>query len=322
MAVLVEGISVVIKLEAVLREIGEFETFKSQFVPNETLCADSELIRVGFMVPDDVQAYCEELERNGLVYLQDGFATDLTVCDQVRGFQAPTNWAECGTVAWNRDETKKIKACRLVGSEIKQVVTPLGWVWEDSLSSSFGMVRDGEMGHSLRLVTSQDNMEEWRSPITDRPLFVGRAQLGRSSTLDERFSLAVIARWLAVLPVAAFAAIAVLFPLHIVLYQTLTGSGIVVPYPELPERLIGPAISSFTFIWIGSRIAPTQKFKAAIALLLIFLLFVGVSLYFAITGTEIGETTYFLQHGGFPLVGATLAAIFAMLVVRHDSRKD
>ena len=37
-------------------------------VPNQTLCADNELARVGFMTPEDVKNFVGALECAGLVY--------------------------------------------------------------------------------------------------------------------------------------------------------------------------------------------------------------------------------------------------------------
>ena len=73
MTVLVEGISVVVRASALDRYPGGWSAFKAA-VPNQTLCADGELIRVGFMHPADVQAYVSELEQLGLRYLVDGSA--------------------------------------------------------------------------------------------------------------------------------------------------------------------------------------------------------------------------------------------------------
>jgi hypothetical protein len=56
----------------------------------------------------------------------------------------------------------------------------------------------------------------------------------------ERKSKPNFLRWLAVLPGAMIAMFLSMFPLHLVLYQTLTGSGLIEPYPEMPERLLGP----------------------------------------------------------------------------------
>lgn len=77
MAVLAEAISVVVRADRLLAVYpGGWDAFVGS-VPNETLCADDELVRVGFMVPDDVRAYVAELERQGLIYLRGGEAQDL-----------------------------------------------------------------------------------------------------------------------------------------------------------------------------------------------------------------------------------------------------
>ncbi len=50
MAVLVEGLSVIIRADC-LQNFETWDAFK-EIVPNETMCADGELVRVGFMSPD------------------------------------------------------------------------------------------------------------------------------------------------------------------------------------------------------------------------------------------------------------------------------
>src|SRR5687768_12534111 len=132
MAVLAEGISVIIKADAALKVFGGWDKFK-RIVPNQTLCADNELIRVGFMHPDDVRDFCDQLAGRGLVYLKDGEACDFSVCDQQSGFMIPTTWAEFGTISWEGDPEMPVKACRLSGSNSNQLFVPPGWTWESSL---------------------------------------------------------------------------------------------------------------------------------------------------------------------------------------------
>jgi hypothetical protein len=53
MAVLIEAISVVIRADTLLKKFpGGWGAFKL-IVPNQTLCADNEIVRVGFMAPQD-----------------------------------------------------------------------------------------------------------------------------------------------------------------------------------------------------------------------------------------------------------------------------
>lgn len=93
-------------------------------------------------------------------------------------------------------------------------------------------------------------------------------------------------RWLAVLPAAVIAFPLALFPLRWVLYQTLTGSGIVEPYPEAPERLLTPLVGGIAFVWGGAWVAPVRKVLVAKVLCAIWVLFVVAILAMVIVGVE------------------------------------
>ncbi|MES0336979.1 MAG: hypothetical protein SFH39_11595 [Candidatus Magnetobacterium sp. LHC-1] len=56
-----------------------------RIVPNNTLCFDDDLIRVGFMSPQDVKAFVYQLEELGLTFLQGDKAIDFAVVDQLHG---------------------------------------------------------------------------------------------------------------------------------------------------------------------------------------------------------------------------------------------
>jgi hypothetical protein len=85
MAVLVEGISVVVRRNAIdLAFDGGWKAFVSS-VPNATLCIDDQLARVGFMDPKAVENYVKGLESRGLVFLQSEKCVDVAVVDQQRG---------------------------------------------------------------------------------------------------------------------------------------------------------------------------------------------------------------------------------------------
>ncbi len=61
MAVLVEAISVVVRIDAIRKKlIGGWSRFE-KLVPNPTLCSDGELARVGFLGPDETKAFIDEL---------------------------------------------------------------------------------------------------------------------------------------------------------------------------------------------------------------------------------------------------------------------
>lgn len=127
-----------------------------------------------------------------------------------------------------------------------------------------------------------------------------------------------IIRWFAVLPGSIVAMVLSHFPLHFVLYQTLTGSGIVEPYPESPERLLGPFVGALAFVWAGSRIAPNHKIETAVVLFGALLLLVGAALALGLTGARIGNAQLSVQLGGLPPAGAIIGAFIGLYLVRRE----
>ena len=98
MAVLVEGLSAIIRVHAIHERFpGGWKAFVSK-VPNQTLCSDNELARVGFMTPDDCKGFVDHLESVGIIFRQDGHTQDVVVADQMRGLTVPCDWAEFGQI--------------------------------------------------------------------------------------------------------------------------------------------------------------------------------------------------------------------------------
>ena len=92
MAVLVEAISVIVRRDAINRSYdGGWAGFLSH-VPNNTLCADHELARVGFTDPKTVEHFINDLRRHGPVFLSNGKSIDIAVLDQQRGPTEPCDW--------------------------------------------------------------------------------------------------------------------------------------------------------------------------------------------------------------------------------------
>jgi hypothetical protein len=179
LAVLAEAISVVIRCDRLLAVFGnDWNAFKA-IVPNQTLCADNELVRVGFMSPADVEGFVDTIQRRGLTYLVDGVAKDIVVVDQLRGPLARCDWIEFGHISLDGDPNKKVAACRLVGSSQSVVVMPEGWRFEQSLSVSFGFVPNEQVDKSLRFVRRQDGLDVYKNALTDREVFIGRTGRGK-----------------------------------------------------------------------------------------------------------------------------------------------
>ena len=140
MAVLIEAISVVIKAEVIEKRYpGGWSAFAAS-PPNQTLCSDGELTRTGFMNPSDVEAFIDSLGQYDILYQKEGSARDVVVVDQMRGLLLSCPWIEFGHVNLDEDPRQRVAACRLSGGKSDKIVTPEGWTFGRSLSSSYGFV--------------------------------------------------------------------------------------------------------------------------------------------------------------------------------------
>lgn len=131
MAVLVEALSVVIKATRIDEAYpGGWEAFAAE-APNDTLCSDGSVVRLGFMTPADVRACIRGLEARGLVHLTDGRAEDIVVVDQRTGPVDRCDWIQFGKMRGDRGD---VSVCRLAGTGDETFVTPANWTFENSLS--------------------------------------------------------------------------------------------------------------------------------------------------------------------------------------------
>jgi hypothetical protein len=172
MAVLVEATSVIILAESLLNKFpGGWEAFE-KIVPNRTMCADNEIVRVGFMTPQDVESFVKTLELNGLKFLRGNEAMDIAVADQRRGLTSKCSWLEFGHV--NLDGKNRVAACRMVDSQVSEIVTPLGWKFEGSLSSTYNFVPAEHLEKGMKYLRHENGLDVYLNPITGEEVYVGR----------------------------------------------------------------------------------------------------------------------------------------------------
>ena len=178
MAVLVEAISVVIRRRVIdERYPGGWDRFVDS-APNDSLCADAHLARLGFMQASDVEAFVVGLSAHGIHYQQNGVAQDLVVVDQQRGPLAKCDWIEFGRVSLTAGKNQQIGACRLVGDDGHVVATPDDWRFEGSLSQTFGFAPSGEAAKGLRFLRHEDGNDVYFSELTGKEVYVGRTSRG------------------------------------------------------------------------------------------------------------------------------------------------
>lgn len=174
MAVLVEAISVLIKRDVIeTRYPGGWEGFVAT-APNSTLCADTQLARVGFMVPADVEQFVAVLARSGIVYVNNGRAEDICVVDQTAGCMVPCDWLEVGQVDPEGNSTDRVTVARAIGSTENGFAAPDGWAFDGSLSQTFAFVPSGDESQSLRFLRHERGLDVYLHLVTGHEVYVGR----------------------------------------------------------------------------------------------------------------------------------------------------
>jgi len=151
MAVLVEGISVLVRKDSVRNRMTGGDARFRLLIPNSTFCEDDQLSRVGFLDPAEVGSFIDELKNVGLTFVEDGKCIDFVVCDQQRGPTVDCDWLEfChlpmegGKVgaAWLYEGERKVAGVHMQSASM-QLATPPGWTFKDSLSDKFQFVPEG-----------------------------------------------------------------------------------------------------------------------------------------------------------------------------------
>ena len=123
-------------------------------VPNNTLCYDFELARVGFMSQGDTSSFVDYLCACGLIWERDGQAADMAVVNQVeeRPFLA-TPWLELMRVPWKDFggtvligwlyEGERLMKGAYRTEDPMMLMTPPGWEFEGSISQQATFRPDG-----------------------------------------------------------------------------------------------------------------------------------------------------------------------------------
>jgi len=129
-------------------------------------------------------------------------------------------------------------------------------------------------------------------------------------------------RWIAVLPAALLAIVLSAFLLHLALYQTLTGSGLVEPYPEIPERILLPLVGAVAFIWAGTRVAPNHKVKVAMVLFVLWLIMLGCAVAMVLSGSDFGGLQLNFEGGALAPAMALIGAVIGLYIVSKQNATE
>ncbi|CAN5136400.1 hypothetical protein BH10PLA2_BH10PLA2_39250 [soil metagenome] len=167
MAILIEAINVVLRLQTLRDQYpGGIEAFQED-CPNRSYCADDHLVRVGFLLPEEMEAYGDRLEEQGLQGMLDGKCVDFVIVDQRHGPTAPCEWFE-----WGR-HVDGFQVGWLAGTKPGSVVVPEGWTLEDSLNIDAIEPHDASRDRDgLEFVREGDEMDVFRDPETGKEVYM------------------------------------------------------------------------------------------------------------------------------------------------------
>ncbi|MHB8883232.1 MAG: hypothetical protein ACYC69_17200 [Thermodesulfovibrionales bacterium] len=152
MAVLIEAVSVIVRIAAIRDKMADGWTGFERVVPNATLCFDDDLARVGFMEAQEAEAFIGLLTGLGLTFLREGKPVDIAIADQRQGLTTECTWlmfshlaidkaGARAAVCWLTSEKRlPVPGIHMPlgwkpGDDIK-LATPEGWRYEESLSNT------------------------------------------------------------------------------------------------------------------------------------------------------------------------------------------
>ena len=185
MAVLVEAYSVIVRRDSIDSKFtGGWQGFRKT-VPNATLCTEGELARVGFMDFVDVCHYVEELEQNGLMYIKDGKAVDIAICDQYKGLHSECEWIEYGRLPLE-GEIKIMAAWLYEGRRIwteggfylksltYKLALPPDWQFEGSLSDIGQFLEADDFNENMKFLRVENGLAVYWNKITNEEVCMGK----------------------------------------------------------------------------------------------------------------------------------------------------
>lgn len=181
MAVLIEGISVVARLDAIRTRFRGGEKAFREAIPNRTSCIDTHLIRVGFMTPQDAKGFVDQLVAGGLRFFNGKIFEDVAIVDQNHGPTAPTPWL---TLIHLQEE--RINFAALAGTDPGDFIVPNDWTLEQSLYRTGSFVPNDDLATRmvpLGVDPSNESVERVFDRMLNKEMFVGRTNATATSHL-------------------------------------------------------------------------------------------------------------------------------------------
>lgn len=175
MAILIEAYTVILRNKTIEGKYpGGLKKYK-QDAPNGSFCTDEEICGITLMVPEDVKAFIKKLEGYGLAYLDGDQYTDIALVCQLRGLLAHCDWLQF--IRGDVGDGMRLSACRMTGSQCKDLFTWDNWQYERSLSRQHGFTPDDSIERSLKFLHHKDGVDVYLNLLTNEKVYVGRANV-------------------------------------------------------------------------------------------------------------------------------------------------
>jgi ketosteroid isomerase-like protein len=183
LAVLIEAISVIVKVSVLEKKYPGGALGYSEDSPNKTHCTDGRLTRIGFMCPTDAELFIERLGRHGLTAPDAGGLTDIVVIDQTAAAPTiPCEWIEVGEFANGVLGAWTIDPADIPG----ELFVPQSWDFENSLSQKPGYVAAADQAEKFTYVGNDGARDVYIDRETGKQVYVGRTSPeARPADLDD-----------------------------------------------------------------------------------------------------------------------------------------
>jgi len=177
MAVLIEALSVIVKVSVLESKYPNGVAGYANECPNQTFCTDGRVTRVGFMCPEDVGTFLNRLIDRGLTPRDGEHWEDAVVIDQHPA--APTG--PCDWIAIGRAEDGTLAAWSADPRDIPgELFVPSKWKFEGSLSQEPGYVPSDEDTERFTFDGIEGRCEVHIDRESGKKVYIGRAfQRGR-----------------------------------------------------------------------------------------------------------------------------------------------
>jgi hypothetical protein len=170
MAVLIEAFSVVIRRDAVE---AKYPGGIIQFIndgPNNTLCMDRDIVRVGFMAESEANDFIESLKRDGFRCEVNGEGNEIALVEQFRGVCPPCDWLEF--LQLRMYGYQEVSACNLKGGPFDGLSIPKG---DTSFSKNKPIVtNETEFRARMTFLRHEGNCDVYFDKLTGKELYIGR----------------------------------------------------------------------------------------------------------------------------------------------------